>query len=82
MPAQQVGREVPEIGPDPGRELRAMGTGQRPQIEININASCGTRSRPVTVGPAGGRRLDHRRRHGELAHAQPAGKTGFSVRVP
>lgn len=69
-----------EIGPDLGCKFLAMGTGHGTQIEIDIDACGGTRPRPVPGEASGGRSLDHGRRHGELAHAQPEGKAGIPIR--
>lgn len=69
-----------KIGPDLGREFLAMGTCHGTKIEIDIDACGGARPRPVPDTTAGGRSLDHGRRHGELTHAQPEGKAGIPVR--
>lgn len=82
VPAQQVRSQMAEIGPDPGREVVAMRARHGTQIEIDVDACGGARPRPVPGGAAGGRSLDHGRRHGELAHAQPEGKAGIPIRGP
>lgn len=80
VPAQQVGRQMPEIGPDPGREVVAVRARHGTQIEIDIHACGGAGPGPVPDGTAGGRGLDHGRRHGVLAYAQPEGKAGIPIR--
>lgn len=80
VPAQQVGGQMAEIGPDPGREVAAMSAGHGAQIEVDIDACGGACACPVPGMAAGGRSLDHGRRHGVGTHARPEGKAGIPVR--
>lgn len=71
-----------QISADLCRELPAMGATHSTQIQIHVDPRGGTGPGPVAHHPAGGRRLDHRRRHGELAHVRPEKEARVSVHVP
>ncbi len=82
VPAQQVGSQVAEVGPDPVREVAAVRAGQGTQVEIDVEACGGACRGPVAGMAAGGRSLDHGGRHGVLAYAEPEGEAGVPVRGP
>lgn len=76
VPAQQVRCQLAEIGPELGRDFATVDACHGARIEIDIDARGGARPRPVADVAAGGRSLDHGRRHGELTHARPEGESG------
>ncbi len=80
VPAQEVGGEMAQVGPEPGGEFRAVGARHGTRREIDVDARGGARPRPVADETAGGRRLDHGQRHGELSHARPEGEAGIPER--
>ncbi len=72
VPAQQVGSEVAQIGPDAGREVVARVRATERRLR-STSMPAAARPGPVPGTAAGGRGIDHGRRHGELAHARPEG---------
>lgn len=81
VPAQQVGGEVAQVGPQERGEFVAVGACHGPWAEIEVEARGGARPGPVAGVAAGGRGLDQGGGHGELAYARPEGKAGGPRRV-
>ncbi|MBP2324784.1 hypothetical protein JOF56_005169 [Kibdelosporangium banguiense] len=71
-----------QVSTDLCGKLPATCTPDSTQVQIHINPRGSTRPSPVAYGTAGGRGLDHRRRHGELTHTQPEKKAGIPIRSP
>ncbi|MFF4016196.1 hypothetical protein [Streptomyces sp. NPDC001843] len=53
MPAQQVGRQTAEVGPEPSREFTAVAAGDGTQIEVDVDTGGGARPRPIPGTAAG-----------------------------
>lgn len=80
MPAKQVRGEMSEIGADPPGEQMTLCARHFAQVQVHIDVRCRAGPRPVANSPARGGGFDHRRRHGELAHARPEKKAGILAR--
>jgi hypothetical protein len=71
-----------QISADLCRELPTVGATHGTQVQIHVDSRGSAGPGPVARHTARGRRLDHRRRHGELAHARPEKKAGVSIHDP